>query len=198
MPVACLQTVMYSMDCFSQQRNVNKSRAAESAQHRSNPGRFLRCRLCFAVAFSVLFAAVATKPADAQTPMRFVRIGVDDGLSQGTVNAIIQDPQGFMWFATQDGLDRYDGNSFTSISRERTNRGALPRNFVTTIASDGFGTLWIGTDGGGLASRDAATGVLTPRVEVRGAPVVADAERSKPSTSIVRDGCGWAQPITAW
>jgi len=111
------------------------------------------------------------------TPIRFTHIGLDEGLSQGSINAIIQDAQGFMWFATQDGLDRYDGNSFIHISQQPTLQGALPRNFVTAVASDRFGTLWIGTDGGGLASRDAATGVITSRVKIGGAPMVADAER---------------------
>jgi diguanylate cyclase (GGDEF)-like protein len=111
------------------------------------------------------------------TPMRVTRIGVDDGLSQGSINAIVQDAQGFMWFATEDGLDRYDGHSFTHTSRKPTDRGALPGNFVTAVASDRSGTLWIGTNENGLASRDAATGVITRRVEVGGAPVVTGAER---------------------
>jgi diguanylate cyclase (GGDEF)-like protein len=134
-------------------------------------------RLALIVALGwMVFGTVVSPRAVALTPMRFVHIGVDDGLSQGSVDAIVQDAQGFVWLGTQDGLDRYDGYSFTYISRQPTDRGALPRDFVTAIAEDKSGTLWIGTNGGGLASRQAATGLVTRKVEVGGVPVVADTE----------------------
>jgi diguanylate cyclase (GGDEF)-like protein len=155
---------------------LTEFREGGSEQRSPRQGRTPRCGWLLTLGFGwVLLTAAA--PTLADTPMRFVHVGVDDGLSQGTINAIVQDAQGFMWLATQDGLDRYDGNSFIHLSQHPTDRGALPRNYVTRLASDRFGTLWIGTDGGGLASRDDATGVITRRVVVGGAPVLADAER---------------------
>jgi ligand-binding sensor domain-containing protein len=56
----------------------------------------------------MVFGTVVSQRAAAVTPMRFVHIGVDDGLSQGSVDAIVQDAQGFMWIGTSTGLDLAD------------------------------------------------------------------------------------------
>ena len=116
-------------------------------------------------------------PARADQPMHFAHLGADDGLAQGSINAILQDSQGFIWLATQAGLDRYDGYSFSHISQKPTPRGALPRSYVLAMAQDRFGTLWVGTNGGGLASRDASTGLITANVKVRGSAVTTPNER---------------------
>ena len=52
------------------------------------------------------------KPALAQE-LSFSSLTIEDGLSQNTVNCIVQDSRGFMWFGTQDGLNSYDGYAFT-------------------------------------------------------------------------------------
>lgn len=109
--------------------------------------------------------------------MRFSHLGADEGLSQGTVSAILQDAHGFMWIGTQDGLDRYDGYSFTHFSQQPNARGSLPRNFVRALAQDRSGTLWIGTDGGGLATRDPATGRIAARRQLGSAVLTSPTER---------------------
>jgi ligand-binding sensor domain-containing protein len=61
-----------------------------------------------------LFSPAFTSPVYAQsTTIRFENISTEQGLSQNTVNAILQDRQGFLWFATEGGLDQYDGYQFT-------------------------------------------------------------------------------------
>ena len=50
----------------------------------------------------------------------FRSLDINNGLSQNTVHAILQDKQGFMWFGTKDGLDRYDGISFRTFMKERS------------------------------------------------------------------------------
>jgi ligand-binding sensor domain-containing protein len=50
---------------------------------------------------------------------RFNHLSIKDGLSQSTINDILQDQRGFMWFATQDGLNRYDGHEFEESSGVR-------------------------------------------------------------------------------
>jgi diguanylate cyclase (GGDEF)-like protein len=137
------------------------------------PGRAL-ARLLAAYSLS-FFAAAAI--AATQSPMRFSHLGADEGLSQGTVSAIIQDAHGFMWIGTQDGLDRYDGYSFTHFSQQPNARGSLPRNFVRALAQDRSGTLWIGTDGGGLATRDPTTGRIAARRKLGDAVLTSPTER---------------------
>jgi ligand-binding sensor domain-containing protein len=90
--------------------------------------------------------------------MRFERLGLDDGLSQQAVLAIAQDSPGFMWFGTEDGLDRYDGYSFQHVRQARLPGRGLPANFVTDVQLDAAGRLWVGTDGGGVVWRDATRG----------------------------------------
>ncbi len=78
----------------------------------------------------------------------------EKGLSQNTVHDIIQDKKGFLWFATEDGLNRYDGYNFTIFKNNNENKLSIPDNFIWTIFEDENGTLWIGTNSGGLAEFD--------------------------------------------
>ncbi len=78
----------------------------------------------------------------------FKNFTIRDGLSQTTVNAILQDSKGFMWFGTKDGLNRYDGISFRQYKRDRNNPRSLGNNFVTALYEDAEGNIWVGTDTG--------------------------------------------------
>lgn len=78
----------------------------------------------------------------------FKSLSSQNGLSQNTVSAIIQDSKGFMWFGTKDGLDRYDGISFRHFKYDRTNPGSLGNNFVRSLYEDVEGNIWVGTDAG--------------------------------------------------
>lgn len=89
--------------------------------------------------------------------MRFSRISIDDGLSQVCVNTILQDRQGFMWFATQDGLNRFDGYNFTVFKPTVSNANSLSNNVIKTLYEDRDGIIWIGTAGGGLNRFDPKT-----------------------------------------
>ena len=75
----------------------------------------------------------------------FRSLDINNGLSQNTVAAIIQDRFGFMWFGTKDGLNRYDGVSFQTFMKES---GTLGNNFITSLYEDCLGQIWIGTDVG--------------------------------------------------
>lgn len=79
---------------------------------------------------------------------RIDRIGTDRGLSQGSIYAMLKDSRGFMWFGTQDGLNRYDGHSFKVYYSEPSQAGALHGGFVNSIIESPNGDLWIGTDYG--------------------------------------------------
>lgn len=88
---------------------------------------------------------------------RFEYLTQREGLSQGTVNCIIQDKKGFMWFGTQDGLNRYDGNGFIVYRNDPKNPESLSQNWVQAITEAEAGVLWIGTNGGGLNRFDTGT-----------------------------------------
>jgi signal transduction histidine kinase/ligand-binding sensor domain-containing protein/DNA-binding response OmpR family regulator len=86
--------------------------------------------------------------------IRFEHISLEHGLSQNTIECILQDRQGFMWFGTQDGLNKYDGYKFTVYRHNPDDRTSLGANFVSSIFEDSGGLLWIGTRGGGLNQFD--------------------------------------------
>lgn len=80
----------------------------------------------------------------------FKHITTDEGLSQSTITGILQDDDGFMWFATHDGLNKYDGNTIRIYKYDPTNPKSLSHNFIHTIFKDRSSNLWLGTDEGGL------------------------------------------------
>ena len=81
----------------------------------------------------------------------FEHLSVDDGLSQVIVFSVFQDSRGFMWFGTQDGLNRYDGYQFKIFRRQPDDSTSLSGSQVNTIYEDNTGILWIGTFSGGLS-----------------------------------------------
>ncbi len=75
----------------------------------------------------------------------FEHLTVDDGLSQNTILAIHQDKQGFLWFGTEDGLNRYDGYAFTVFKSNPADSTTLSNNFIRNFFEDHSGNLWLGT-----------------------------------------------------
>ena len=80
--------------------------------------------------------------------LKFTHLTTNDGLSQGYVTAILQDRRGFMWFATRDGLNRYDGNTFVVYKNNPNDPGSLSSNFIQDLMEDDHGYLWIATNTG--------------------------------------------------
>ncbi len=87
----------------------------------------------------------------------FVHLTGENGLYQNTVHKILQDQKGFIWFATEDGLNKYDGYNFTVYKSDPQNSGSISDNFIWTIYEDRNGVLWIGTNSGGLCKYDVKT-----------------------------------------
>jgi signal transduction histidine kinase/ligand-binding sensor domain-containing protein/CheY-like chemotaxis protein/HPt (histidine-containing phosphotransfer) domain-containing protein len=99
--------------------------------------------------------------AYAAPPMIFQHLGAGEGLPQNTVNATLQDSQGFIWIATEDGLVRYDGYETRRYAQERRNPASLPGNYVWAIAEDRGGDLWLAIKNGGLARWNRRTDQFT-------------------------------------
>jgi ligand-binding sensor domain-containing protein/signal transduction histidine kinase len=89
--------------------------------------------------------------------LKFAHLTTNDGLSQSSVTEMLQDRRGFMWFATRDGLNRYDGNAFIVYKHNPNDPGSLSANFVLDLMEDDQGYLWIATDFGGVNKFDPAT-----------------------------------------
>lgn len=88
------------------------------------------------------------------TSIRFQHLDRGDGLSQSYVYDVVQDATGFMWFATQDGLNRFDGYEMRTYLHEPDNQRSLPDNNIRDLLIDANGNLWVATDHGGLARYD--------------------------------------------
>ena len=93
--------------------------------------------------------------------IRFERIGIEQGLSQSSVNAIFQDSQGFLWFGMEDGLNRYDGYTFKVYRPDVDDPNTISDRWVTALAEDEDGNLWVGTRQGGLNRFDPRSGLFT-------------------------------------
>jgi signal transduction histidine kinase/ligand-binding sensor domain-containing protein/CheY-like chemotaxis protein len=89
--------------------------------------------------------------------MYFEHLTVRDGLSMSTISSILQDSQGYVWLATESGLNRYDGYTVRQFRRERGNQHGLASDYIWSIAEDAHGDLWLATDGGGVARWDRRT-----------------------------------------
>lgn len=85
-----------------------------------------------------------------QSGFKFEQIGLEQGLSQSTVNAIVQDAHGFMWFGTDDGLNRYDGYSISIFRHDHGDSLSIADNTITSLLTDHNGDLWVGTMYGGV------------------------------------------------
>jgi len=88
-------------------------------------------------------------------PQKFERLSVEEGLSNAFVWRILEDSRGFLWFGTEDGLNRFDGYQFTIFKHHGP--GTVSSNTIWEIYEDHAGTLWVGTYGGGLNKFDRAT-----------------------------------------
>lgn len=79
--------------------------------------------------------------------LKFRRIGIEDGLSNSTIECIFQDYRGFIWFGTRDGLNKYDGNQITLYQHSEAN-STISDNYIRCIYEDKQHRLWIGTSNG--------------------------------------------------
>ena len=86
--------------------------------------------------------------------LKFEHLDNNVGLSQNLVMCILQDSQGFMWFGTSDGLNKYDGYKFTVYKNDAKDSNSISNNYISGIVEDDKGIIWISTRGGGLNRYD--------------------------------------------
>ncbi len=96
----------------------------------------------------ILWALSAVSFADHAGNLRFDQLSVEDGLSQSYVYDITQDQQGFMWFGTQEGINRFDGYDFEIFTRDVNIPDSLPAPITRAIEFDDSGQVWVGNKAG--------------------------------------------------
>ena len=80
--------------------------------------------------------------------MNFENLTIDNGLSQATAEAIIQDSDGYVWIGTNDGLNRYNGSEIKVFDSNDGDENSIISNYITALAEDKNKNLWVGTDEG--------------------------------------------------
>jgi DNA-binding NtrC family response regulator/ligand-binding sensor domain-containing protein len=117
----------------------------------------------YMVAFLVLLLTLLLyeKTQSQQDRIQFENISIDQGLSQSIVKCILQDEKGFIYFGTEDGLNRYDGYNFSVMRNNPQDGNSLSYNDITALYEDHLGNLWIGTFNGGLNKYNANNKKIT-------------------------------------
>jgi ligand-binding sensor domain-containing protein/serine phosphatase RsbU (regulator of sigma subunit) len=99
---------------------------------------------------------------------KFSHITAEQGLSMTVVNCVLQDSRGFMWFGTQDGLNKYDGYNITVFKHNPVDSNSLSNNFINVLYENKIGELLIGTNGGGLDVYNLSTGKFKHHIGIQG------------------------------
>ena len=87
--------------------------------------------------------------------INFKNLTTKDGLSNNKINAILQDKTGFLWFGTDDGLNRFDGYDFKVYRNNSKDSNSISSNNIWSLFEDDEGNIWIGTKSGDLNFYDS-------------------------------------------
>src|ERR1700742_1038691 len=104
----------------------------------------MNCKTLLSILSAILFGIILHAQDSIQTfypPNE--RFGVKEGLSQGLVMSMMQDKEGYMWFGTSDGLNKYDGYNITVYRNNPDDKYSLPENVVSNVAEDMYGNFWV-------------------------------------------------------
>ncbi len=144
------------------------------------PHSTLRITLSTLVIVLINATPLAAQLAD----LKLDHLTVAQGLSSNEVTAILQDTRGFMWFATANGLNKYDGYSFTTYKTDPLDTASISDPWINLLYEDTHGDLWITT--GGLNRFDRATGRISRHLSDRHI------------TSICEDTSAGASEVGVW
>lgn len=107
-------------------------------------------RICLFSVLSCLFFNFSNKLNAQELSLNFFHLSKQNGLSDNSVNAIVNDTSGFMWFGTNMGLNRYDGNEFVTFYADTT-KNTLPDNIIENLYVAKSGELWLSTNNNGVS-----------------------------------------------
>lgn len=100
------------------------------------------------ILFILCITGVSNAYPEAWGQINFSYISINDGLSQSTVFSIAQDKLGNMWFATYDGVNKYDGYTFTVYQHDENDPNSIANDISRIVMTDSKGRVWIGTRDG--------------------------------------------------
>ena len=80
--------------------------------------------------------------------LKFRHLTTNQGLSQSHVTSILKDKRGFMWFGTEDGLNKYDGYRYTHYKHDQDDPSSIADSYIKDMLEDRSGNLWIATSNG--------------------------------------------------
>lgn len=95
-----------------------------------------------------LILCIVTFRVYSNDPLYFSNLSLNDGLSQITVTSVFQDKNGYMWFGTRNGLNRFDGYRFDVFANEQGSVYSISDNHILCISESSNGDLWVGTNNG--------------------------------------------------
>jgi len=93
----------------------------------------------------IFFVLIVLSNISLSQNINFKHLTIQDGISQSTINCMFQDSHGFMWFGTEDGLNRYDGYNFEIFKKNPLDTNSISHNWIWDIYEDSHENLWIAT-----------------------------------------------------
>lgn len=100
------------------------------------------------IIITYIFILIASSIHAQQSPVRFQSLTINDGLSLSSVYCIHRDSKGFMWFGTEDGLNKFDGYRFQIYRTDIKNPNSICYKWIEHITEDNNGQLWFGSRNG--------------------------------------------------
>ena len=133
------------------------------AKVKDTESRKLSLKIAAAAIYLLLYSFVLSAQSlqNESKSIHFNRLNTADGLSNSNVYDLIQDHLGFLWFATEDGLNRFDGYEFKIFRHDPEDKNSISDNSIWAILEDSNYKIWTGTKGGGLNRFDPITGKFT-------------------------------------
>jgi signal transduction histidine kinase/ligand-binding sensor domain-containing protein/AraC-like DNA-binding protein len=115
-------------------------------------------KYCYLLFLLIIFLSNQTTPQThiSENKIHFTHLTKEKGLSDSFDWCILQDKKGFFWIGTSDGLDRYEGGKFKTYKYSHTDVSSIGANTIRALYEDNAGTLWVGTEGGGLNRYNSA------------------------------------------
>ncbi len=112
--------------------------------------------------FLLTLSAFGQSNPTLQSSYSFLHISPANGLASNVVNTVVQDEEGYIWIATINGLQRFDGNRFITFQHREGNEKSIPNNNIATLLLDSKNNLWVLSAFGEIGIFDKKRFIYTP------------------------------------